>query len=240
RKALKAHEGDAVVLVVAPKKQADEALELVARRASMDYVPEETRKAHPNGTTSYMRPLPGRARMYPETDVPPIQITPELIKSTREAMGESLEDKEKKLAKMLNPEMAKKMIRSRHLRLFEELVKGGADAKLAAVTIEDTIVSLRREGVEFSDIRKALRDLFSEYSKGTFAKAAVPDILKHMAKGASAESVVKVYRLQKLGGKDLERIAEEEGYDMKAIMRKYRLQVDPAELSAVIAKKRKK
>ncbi|MFH1393361.1 MAG: Glu-tRNA(Gln) amidotransferase subunit GatE [Candidatus Micrarchaeota archaeon] len=240
RKSLKSKEGDAIVLVVAPEKQASAALKQAVRRASMDFVPEETRKAHPDGTSSYMRPLPGRARMYPETDIPPIPITQELLAATRESMGESLEEKEKGLAKILNPEMAKKMIRSRHLRLFEELVEGGADPKLAAVTIEDTAVSLRREGFEIPQLEKTLKGLFGEYSKGTFVKAAIPDILKHMAKGASAESVVKVYRLQRLSGAELEKIAESEGHDMKAIMRKYRLQVDPAELAAVLSKKRRK
>src|SRR5207249_993000 len=43
-------------------------------------VPEETRTANPDGTTQYMRPRPGAARMYPETDVPPVQISPERIR----------------------------------------------------------------------------------------------------------------------------------------------------------------
>jgi len=239
RKAVHAAKEDAVVLVVALEKQASSALKMVAERASLDYVPEETRNPLPDGTSAYMRPLPGRARMYPETDVPSIPINSELLDEVRSSMGESLEEKEKILAKMLNPEMAKKMIKSRHLRLFDALVKGGANPKLVAVTIEDTLVSLRREGFELAHLEKSLKDLFSEYSKGLFVKAAIPDILKHMAKGSSAESVVKVYRLQKITGKELEKIADEANHNMKAIMAKHRLQVDPGELAKLISKQKK-
>ncbi len=39
------------------------------------------RKANKNLTTSYLRPMPGAGRMYPETDVPTVQITPKYLKS---------------------------------------------------------------------------------------------------------------------------------------------------------------
>ncbi len=233
-------ENDAFVIVVAPESKASDALKRVAERAKMDFVPEETRRANPDTTSAYMRPLPGRARMYPETDVPPIHITDKLLAEAREGMGESLEEKEAKLEKLLNKEMARKMLKSRALRLFEELVKEGADPMLAAVTIEDTVVSLRREGVEFTNLETSLKDLFAEYAKGTFVKAAIPDILKHMTKGARAEAVVKVYRLQRITGKALEELAEKEGYDMGRIMAKLRLQADPKELAGIIAKGKKK
>jgi glutamyl-tRNA(Gln) amidotransferase subunit E len=230
-------EGDAFVLVVAPKGQAEKAMDQVLFRANMDLVPPETRRANPDGTSSYMRPLPGRARLYPETDVPPIPITEELLGSVERT--ESLEERKEKLEKMLNREMAGRILRSRNLHLFERLVEAGAEPMLAATTLEETLVSLRRDGVELADPEKALADLFVEYGKGAFVKAAIPDILKGMAKGARAEAVVKVFRLQRITGADLERIVEENGGDMKAIMQKYRLQVDPAEVAAA-AKRRKK
>jgi len=41
------------------------------------------RKAEPDFTTSFLRPLPGAARMYPETDIPNMQITPNLLKKIK-------------------------------------------------------------------------------------------------------------------------------------------------------------
>ncbi|MBN1169696.1 Glu-tRNA(Gln) amidotransferase subunit GatE [Candidatus Micrarchaeota archaeon] len=232
RKKLELGDQDSFIIVVAPERQALNAINNAITRAGLDFVPKETRKANPDGTSSFLRPLPGKARLYPETDVPVIPITKEFLSSIEQS--ESLEDKKKNLEKILNKELASKMLKSRHLRLFEKLVEKGADPKLTATTLEETIVSLRREGVEFSSLEMTVENLFDEYSRGTFVKAAIPDILKAMAKGASAESVIKVYRFQKITGEALEKLIEEEGRDLKKIMAKYRLQVDPQELSQLM------
>ena len=83
RDALSLSEEDAFVLCVAPKWQAELALESVVLRTRLAYhrIPREVRnvvirKGQPeDGTTTAMRPLPGGARMYPETDIPVVQIT---------------------------------------------------------------------------------------------------------------------------------------------------------------------
>jgi len=40
----------------------------------LDGVPPEVRRANPDGTTSFQRPMPGAARMYPETDIPIVEV----------------------------------------------------------------------------------------------------------------------------------------------------------------------
>ena len=77
RDKLELSESDAFVLCVAPKWQAELALESVLLRARKAFhrIPGEVRnvvirKGSPeDGTTTAMRPLPGGARMYPETDI---------------------------------------------------------------------------------------------------------------------------------------------------------------------------
>lgn len=234
-KALSLGDNDSFILVIAPKVQAEQALSYAIDRANMDFIPEETRRANPDGTSSYMRPLPGKGRLYPETDVPPIPITKELLGSLERS--ESLDQKKTRLEKQLNKEMAARILRSRNLHLFEHLVNDGVDPMLAATTLEETLVSLRRDGIEFSDLEDTLRDLFAEYRKGTFVKAAIPDVLRGMIKGARAEAVVKVFRLGRLSGKDLETVVAENDFDMKKIMQKYRLQVDAQEVAEIIKKK---
>ena len=133
--------------------------------------------------------------------------------------------------------MAERMLRSRNLVLFEQLVKGGADPMLAASTLENTIVSLRRDGVAIEP-DKALPELFALYKKGGFVKAAIPDILKEMAKGKTAADAAKDYSL--LSGPKLETIAKELNYDIKSIMSKYRTRVDPKELESILRKRKPK
>ena len=77
---------DAFVLCLAPQWQAELALESVLNRARMAFerIPQEVRnvvirKGSPeDGTTTPMRPLPGGARMYPETDIPPLTISSDI------------------------------------------------------------------------------------------------------------------------------------------------------------------
>jgi glutamyl-tRNA(Gln) amidotransferase subunit E len=232
RTALGMGQGDAFVLVVAPAAQAQAALSKVLERARMDSIPAETRKANQDATTSYMRPLPGKARLYPETDVPPVRITKEMLESV--SKGETLEDKKARLLKLLgNADMADRMLRSRNLALFERLVKDGADPTLAASTLESTLVSLRREGV-ILEPDKVLPQLFGLYDKGAFVKAAIPDILKEAGKGRSVSDAAKDYPI--ISGKELEKIVKELGSDTKAIMSKYRTRIDPKELDKLIRK----
>ncbi|MEC7707144.1 MAG: Glu-tRNA(Gln) amidotransferase subunit GatE [Candidatus Thermoplasmatota archaeon] len=83
REALSLSKADAFALCVAPEWQAELALESVVLRARLAYhrIPQEVRnvvirRGQPeDGTTTAMRPLPGGARMYPETDIPVVQIT---------------------------------------------------------------------------------------------------------------------------------------------------------------------
>jgi glutamyl-tRNA(Gln) amidotransferase subunit E len=73
---------DAFVLCLAPDWQAELALEGVCMRARIAFerIPQEVRQvvvrkgAPEDGTTTPMRPLPGGARMYPETDISPLPL----------------------------------------------------------------------------------------------------------------------------------------------------------------------
>ncbi|MEM3857705.1 MAG: Glu-tRNA(Gln) amidotransferase subunit GatE, partial [Thermoprotei archaeon] len=67
---------DGFVLVVGETRKAVDALGLVLERCRQAFegpVPE-TRGALPDGTTRYLRPMPGAERMYPETDVPYVTV----------------------------------------------------------------------------------------------------------------------------------------------------------------------
>lgn len=85
RQSLNLSDTDAFVLCVAPEWQADLALESVIARARQAYhrIPKEVRNvvirkgAPEDGTTTAMRPLPGGARMYPETDIPVVPLDEE-------------------------------------------------------------------------------------------------------------------------------------------------------------------
>ncbi|HQT44413.1 MAG TPA: Glu-tRNA(Gln) amidotransferase subunit GatE, partial [Candidatus Micrarchaeota archaeon] len=233
--ALHINNTDAFIMVADERSKCQQAIEFACARVKILAVPEETRKANPDGTSSFMRPLPTSARMYPETDVPPFRVTASLLsqagKGAREGTPESVLAR---LKSALNEELALKIFRSEHLRLFEELVAKGHDPMVAAVTLEDTLVSLRREGVLVTDVPKCVISALDSYKEGKIAKSAIPDLIREIAKGADTQSAIVSSGLEKITGKNLESVIIAEKFDMGQIMKKYRLNIEFAELEAVM------
>ena len=114
---------DAFVLCLAPKWQAELALESVLNRARMafDRIPQEVRnvvirKGSPeDGTTTPMRPLPGGARMYPETDIPPLSISQKMWKKVMENLPMTQDERRSRLEKFDISEDQLKQLLSREL-----------------------------------------------------------------------------------------------------------------------------
>jgi glutamyl-tRNA(Gln) amidotransferase subunit E len=84
----------------------------------------EVRKANEDGTTSFLRPMPGAERMYPETDLPLLKISHNLINEVRNSLPKLREDIRGELKqKGLNDEMIKLVLSSGMLEEFEALLK---------------------------------------------------------------------------------------------------------------------
>ncbi len=123
RNQLKLRSDDAFVLCLAPSWQARLALESVGRRARLAFhrIPQEVRNvvvkkgAPDDGTTTPMRPLPGGARMYPETDVPTIPIHDNHWRSIVENLPMRQEERMERLAQTELSEDQCKQLLSREL-----------------------------------------------------------------------------------------------------------------------------
>ena len=77
RRKMHATSNDALILVWGPETDVAMAvneIKIRAREATIG-VPNETRQALPDSTNGFERILPGADRMYPDTDLPPLEIT---------------------------------------------------------------------------------------------------------------------------------------------------------------------
>ncbi|MEM5872242.1 MAG: Glu-tRNA(Gln) amidotransferase subunit GatE [Candidatus Aenigmatarchaeota archaeon] len=135
---------------------------------------EETRVAKEDGTTEYMRPLPGEFRMYPETDSLPIIITKDFISKIK--TPETWEEKAKRFSKFLPKEMVDQILRSEYLDLFEKFSKN-YDPVLVANTFISTIKDLKRKGFVFDLKEEEFEELFSNINK-KISKEAIPTVLE--------------------------------------------------------------
>jgi glutamyl-tRNA(Gln) amidotransferase subunit E len=208
---------DAVVFVVGSRENVIDALRAVVERAkeALNGVPEETRAANPDGSTRYMRPRPGAARMYPETDVPPIQVKPEYLTQLRSRLPELPEQRLKRLVKDygLNEKLARQVLDSEYSQLFEVVVQeSGVSAVTAAAALTETLKALKRESVAVENVSdKQLRELFGLIASGSLAKEAFADIMKWLAgheDAAVAEAIEKL-GLGALNSVELEKIIDD-------------------------------
>ena len=101
-------ENDAFILIIEKKDVATRAMEAVIDRLSDLSLRKEVRVARPDGGSSYMRPMPGAARMYPETDVFPILVDKNSIQAPK-LLSERIQELAKTLS--ITDDLAKKLIR---------------------------------------------------------------------------------------------------------------------------------
>ena len=117
---------DLILIMAGRNVEITGALEAVLERLKylLIGIPEETRQAQNDGTTNYLRPLPGSARMYPETDIPPVIIDDNLMKKINENIPELPDEKKNRFMNKfkLSESLANQIIKSHDLSLFEELV----------------------------------------------------------------------------------------------------------------------
>ncbi|WP_148414280.1 Glu-tRNA(Gln) amidotransferase subunit GatE [Haloferax sp. KTX1] len=193
RDAVDAGPEDAVAIVADDPETADLAIDAVAERAAVaiEEVPEETRGANDDGTTRYLRPLPGAARMYPETDVLPVDLDTSDVE-TPELLTEKVDRYQAEFG--LDAGLAEQVAYGRKMPLFEEAVDAGIDATFAAGLLESTLTELRRDDVAVSELTDDhLLAVMHLVEDGDLAKEGVNDVLATIAADPSltAEEAVE-------------------------------------------------
>ena len=179
---------DAIVLVADRIDNVKDALKAVVERArqALRGVPEETRAANPDGTTMYMRPRPGAARMYPETDVPPIGLSIERTMKAKANLPPPPETVMKRLAEAygLNEKLASQLLDSDHMELFERVAsRTKIQPSFIATVLTETFKSLERDGVPLENIGvELIEEIFDIVNTGETAKESVEEIVSWLAK----------------------------------------------------------
>ena len=166
------------------------------------------RKANADGTTSYLRPMPGAARLYPETDVLPAKPVTEKVEKV-----ELIEDKIKAVEKLgLGKDLATKVVKEEKDAFVAGLIK--QHKKMKPGFIAETVIGAKKNvksqfNVDINPTDDDFSALFAGLDRGIIAKSLVMDILKE---NKPVKEVIKKYSL--VSGKALED-------KLKAIMKKH-------------------
>lgn len=199
---------DAVAIVAAETETAELSIEAVKARAetALEGVPEETRGANDDGTTRYLRPLPGAARMYPETDVPPVEPDPSEV-PTPELLTEKVDRYQDELG--LDAGLAEQVAFGRRMPLFEDAIAAGIDATLAATVLESTLTELRRDGVSVETLTEDhLLSVLFLVDDGELAREGLNDVLAELASNPdlTAEEAIEEAGLAGVGDDEVREI----------------------------------
>lgn len=204
---LGAQEGDAFVLLAAPARMAGAAAEAITSRVEQirdEGVPADTRLATEAGQTRFMRPRPGAARMYPETDVPPVALAG-MEGTVERGRGISWEGALAGLRKTgLNAQLAEQVFDSGRARMFEEACGRGVEPNYAASVICSTVTGLARRGLDQEKLDDgALELVFAALGAGKIAKESVEPLLARIMEGADPAGAVEAAASASLGPQEL-------------------------------------
>jgi glutamyl-tRNA(Gln) amidotransferase subunit E len=180
---------DAFVFIAEKEGAAKKALDSVLERARLapKGVPEETRDPQPDCTSAYSRPLPGKARMYPETDVPPFRVPGAYMDEVRKSLPETFDETVSRLTSdyKVSRQQAEILTRSEWLGDFEDtraaLETNHLDTVLAK-TYTDTFSELAAKGVDLYLLAPHIQQVFEAVREGDFSKEAIPGILEEIAR----------------------------------------------------------
>jgi len=185
-------EGDDIVVICGPSDDVTTAFnEIKIRIAELaDGVIHETRQDMKNGTTDFERILPGPDRMYPDTDHPPVKITPERVEKNRQLVTEPLWEKQNRWQKLgLHQEQIKALSLSPFADLFDSLTEDSGDKiKKAAHIFTGLLTGLRRENIDLAKTdRDVLKRIISQSLTQDWPVARLKKALSGLTAGDATE-----------------------------------------------------
>ena len=206
---------DAFVILGGSTDKLESAIQAVIRRLNvvLEGVPAETRAATFDGKTVYSRPRPGAARMYPETDIPPVPVDSSSIDLLSSMVPIPWDEMVNLIAKKynLNQKLAEQVYDSNYFGLFQKvvgIVKKIPPTFIASKLTED-LVNFERQGLDTDLLTdEIIIDTFRKLEEGAVGKESVILIFEKIMKkeAASVEQAINVLGIAGLTTQQLEEI----------------------------------
>ena len=215
---LKITDKDAFLILAIPFEMIDVIVDQIILRIGHirnKGIPIDTRLATHDGETKFLRPRPGSARMYPETDIPPISISKNELKQAQEnipkSWDESIEELQSKYG--INSQLAEQIFDSKYIELFENIIKKiKINPTFVASILCSTITNLERSGLNSALLKnEEIRKSFEFLENEKIAKESIEIIFENIMSGKSntVEEAMKMTSIETVNETDLEKIVQE-------------------------------
>lgn len=204
-------------------------------------IDEEVRKANADFSTTFMRPIPGAARLYPETDCLPVKITENMLDVE---LPELLDDKVDKISKKLkvNEVTAKEIVKKGICTDVFDKYKN-VDNKLVAQVLIDIPKDIKsRINCDISKLEcNDFEEVLDKLDKGNISKDSIADIFALKCSGKKVDYSNFAKADSKELEKEIEKIVKSKpglnpGAYMGLIMAKFKGQVDGKEAMTILKK----
>ena len=220
--------------------------ELIEKKKNVE---SEVRNVLSSGKTEFLRPMPGSARMYPETDLPLLKISLKLINEVKKTLPKLRSEIEKELeSKGLNQEMIKTLFRENKLYDFEELLEIVDNSLLVGKVLFIYPKDIAgHEKIPVSEINKILTKevlalILENLKKKKISENQIKNVMERIVKGESLKDAVVFEKgnINVIEEKIMKVIKEKSGLSEKAymglIMKEFHGKIDGKEALEIIRK----
>ncbi|MFA5763249.1 MAG: Glu-tRNA(Gln) amidotransferase subunit GatE [archaeon] len=193
-KILECSEKDNFVIIVTNKDNATKVIDAVKERilVAFENIPQETRGAQEDSSSTYQRPISTAARMYPETDINKEIIDKKTLAQIEKNLPKSVEQREKAYAKLgLSSNHILEMKLNNYARFFEIIVAKGVNPTVAATLLLQTLKELKRNNINVEEISNVdIEELLLAEKKGKINKNNLQQSLIEISKGKSVSEII--------------------------------------------------
>ncbi|MBU0958852.1 MAG: Glu-tRNA(Gln) amidotransferase subunit GatE [Nanoarchaeota archaeon] len=165
-------------------------------KSGKELVPE-VRGANDDGSTKFLRPLPGSARMYPETDLPLLKISKEMINEAKKTLPRLRSEVEPELRKEgLDDQFIDLLFKQGKVGLYRELYyllpKGNFIAKMILLFPKEFAT---KKKMDVEEVEKILEDNYASVLnllvKKKIKESHIKEILGRLVEGVGLEEAIK-------------------------------------------------
>jgi Glu-tRNA(Gln) amidotransferase subunit E-like FAD-binding protein len=186
----------------------------------------EVRNALPDGKSEFLRPMPGSDRMYPETDLPLLKISRDMINQAKKDLPRLKSEIHAELKKKgLTEDMVKLLFKHDKVDEFKNLLGTVDNTQLVAkilLTYPKEIAS--RLDKSFGEIEKLVSDYHGDIlralNKNKISQGDVKDVIMKLAEGVEFKDAIKIEKIdtEQVEEKIMKIIKEKPGLNANAYM----------------------
>ncbi len=209
----------------------------------------EVRNCLVDGTTEFIRPMPGANRMYPETDLELLKISRELINDVKNNLPKLRSELEEELRKQgLAEDMIKMIFKQNKFNLYKDLYMVSGNPRLISKLILVMPKELAKksgkslEEVEHILDQETLIFLIEQIYKDRLHEADLKLVLEEIVSGVPVREAVKIEKVDVSGVEEkiMKMIGDKPGLNANAymglVMKEFRGKISGGDAMKIIKK----